>query len=132
MYLEVYSRIKTRFACATTASQKQLMGNASVAQGCSRQTRENVGGRRGQPAGNHLGPVVLISIIKLESDETHRDQLDGAPPELAAHLCISSKRPALTLTMSCNDCGVVDYLTYTHRAVPSVDETLTAIRDVSL
>ena len=81
----------------------------------------------GQPAGSHLGPVVLVSIIKLESDETHRDELNGAPPELTAHLCISSKSPARTLTMSCNDCGVVDHLTQTHKAVPNADETLLAI-----
>ena len=68
--------------------------------------------------GVYLGPVVLIPIIKLECDDADRYELNGAAPELAAHLCISSKGPVLPLTMSSNDCRVVHYLdTWSHKAV---------------
>ena len=57
-----------------------------------------------------LCPGVLISIIKLEADEADRGELNGAPPELAAHLSIPSKAPVSPLAMRCNDCRVVHHL----------------------
>ena len=58
----------------------------------------------------YLLPGVLVTVIKLEPDETDGDELNGASPELAAHFAVPSKRPAGALTMCSNDCWVMHHL----------------------
>ena len=71
-----------------------------------------------------LGPGVLIAIIELEADEADRGQLNGAPPELAAHLCIPGKAPVLPLPVRCYDCRVVHHLLSRHRCPQSMCYTV--------
>ena len=65
----------------------------------------------------HLGPGILITVIKHEPDQADRYELNGTAPELAAELTVTSEGPVGALAMCRNYSWVVHNLHCNHQMV---------------